>query len=56
VIDAVRCCKIALDRGLSGEIIAPSAYFMKSPPVQFTDGEARRRLETFISDVVTDDE
>jgi myo-inositol-1-phosphate synthase len=56
VIDAVRCCKLALDRGLGGEIIAPSAYFMKSPPVQFTDDEARRRLETFISDVVTDDE
>ena len=56
VIDAVRCCKLALDRGLSGEIIAPSAYFMKSPPVQFTDDEARRRLETFISGVVTDDE
>jgi myo-inositol-1-phosphate synthase len=56
VIDAVRCCKLALDRGLSGEIIAPSAYFMKSPPVQFTDDEARRRLETFIGGVVTDDE
>jgi myo-inositol-1-phosphate synthase len=48
VIDAVRCCKLALDRGLSGSIVAPSAYFMKSPPVQFTDDEARRRTEAFI--------
>ncbi len=48
VIDAVRCCKLALDRGLSGSIIGPSAYFMKSPPVQFTDEEARRRTEAFI--------
>jgi myo-inositol-1-phosphate synthase len=49
VIDAVRCCKLALDRGLSGAIIEPASYFMKSPPVQFTDDEARRKLETFIS-------
>jgi myo-inositol-1-phosphate synthase len=49
VIDAVRCCKLALDRKLSGAIVEPSAYFMKSPPVQFTDDEARRRLETYIS-------
>ncbi|MBU0703943.1 MAG: inositol-3-phosphate synthase [Chloroflexi bacterium] len=49
VIDAVRCCKLALDRKLSGAIIEPSAYFMKSPPVQFTDDEARMKLETFIS-------
>lgn len=56
VIDAVRCCKLALDRGLSGAIVEPSAYFMKSPPVQFTDDEARRRLETFISGAVTDNE
>jgi myo-inositol-1-phosphate synthase len=48
VIDAVRCCKLALDRGLSGAIVEPSAYFMKSPPVQFTDDEARRRTEAFI--------
>ncbi|MGD2144590.1 MAG: inositol-3-phosphate synthase, partial [Anaerolineae bacterium] len=48
VIDAVRCCKLALDRGVSGALVAPSAYFMKSPPVQFTDDEARRRLEAFI--------
>ncbi len=53
VIDAVRCCKLALDRGVGGAIIEPSSYFMKSPPVQFTDEEARRRLETFIDDTVT---
>jgi myo-inositol-1-phosphate synthase len=42
VIDAVRCCKLALDNKLSGAIIKPSAYFVKSPPVQYTDEEARR--------------
>lgn len=51
VIDAVRCCKLALDRGLSGAIVEPSSYFTKSPPVQFTDDEARRRTEAFIADV-----
>lgn len=50
VIDAVRCAKLALDRGVSGAVIAPSAYFMKSPPVQFHDDEARERLEAFIAD------
>ncbi|GAG32253.1 unnamed protein product, partial [marine sediment metagenome] len=48
--------KLALDRGLSGAIMEPSAYFMKSPPVQFTDDEARRRLEMFISGAVADNE
>jgi myo-inositol-1-phosphate synthase len=48
VIDAVRCCKLAMDRGMSGEIAAPSSYFMKSPPVQFADEEALRRVESFI--------
>jgi myo-inositol-1-phosphate synthase len=48
VIDAVRCAKIALDRGLSGSLVGPSSYFMKSPPVQFTDNEARLRTEAFI--------
>jgi len=48
VIDAIRCCKLALDRGLSGELTAPSAYFMKSPPVQYTDDEARKMTEAFI--------
>ena len=48
VIDAVRCAKLGLDRGLAGPLLAPSSYFMKSPPVQFTDNEARERTERFI--------
>jgi len=48
VIDAIRCCKLALDQGLKGAVLAPSAYFMKSPPVQMTDDEARRAVEAFI--------
>jgi myo-inositol-1-phosphate synthase len=48
VIDAVRCAKLALDRGISGALIGPSSYFMKSPPQQFTDDEARQRTEQFI--------
>jgi myo-inositol-1-phosphate synthase len=50
VIDAIRCCKLALDRGLDGALVAPSAYFMKSPPIQYTDGEAREMVEEFIAD------
>src|SRR4030043_435064 len=49
VIDAIRCYKIARDRGLSGAIVSPSSYFMKSPPIQYSDDEARRRCETFIA-------
>jgi len=49
VIDAIRCCKLALDRGLKGTLIAPSAYFMKSPPIQYTDDEARQMVEEFIA-------
>ncbi len=48
VIDAVRCAKLALDRGISGALIGPSSYFMKSPPQQFTDAEARERTLRFI--------
>jgi myo-inositol-1-phosphate synthase len=48
VIDAVRCAKLALDRGISGALGGPSSYFMKSPPVQFTDDEARIAVEAFI--------
>ena len=48
IIDAVRCAKIALDRGLSGAIEAPSAYFFKSPPIQPDDSVARAMLEAFI--------
>jgi myo-inositol-1-phosphate synthase len=49
VIDAVRCCKIAKDRGLAGAIVPASAYFMKSPPQQLDDDEARRQLEAWIA-------
>ena len=49
VIDAIRCAKIAKDRGLSGPIAAPSAYFMKSPLKQYTDDVAREMVENFIS-------
>ncbi|WP_241665558.1 inositol-3-phosphate synthase [Teichococcus oryzae] len=48
VIDAVRCARLALDRGLSGALAAPSSYFMKSPPRQYTDQEARERTLRFI--------
>jgi len=48
VIDAVRCCKIGLDRGIGGTLQGPSAYFMKTPPVQYTDDEARSMVEEFI--------
>jgi myo-inositol-1-phosphate synthase len=48
VIDAIRCCKIALDRGVKGALRAPSAYLMKSPPEQWPDDTARQRLERFI--------
>jgi myo-inositol-1-phosphate synthase len=49
VIDAIRCCKLALDRGIAGALEGPSAYFMKSPPKQYTDGQAREMVERFIS-------
>ncbi len=49
VIDAIRCCKLALNRGLSGTIVAPAAYFMKSPPIQYSDDEARSKTEAFIT-------
>jgi myo-inositol-1-phosphate synthase len=49
VIDAIRCCKLALERGLSGSLVAPSACFMKSPPIQYTDDEGHRMLEEFIA-------
>jgi myo-inositol-1-phosphate synthase len=48
VIDAVRCARLALDRGIGGALIGPCGYFMKSPPRQFTDHEARERTEEFI--------
>jgi myo-inositol-1-phosphate synthase len=49
VIDAVRCARLALDRGVGGALVGPSSYFMKSPPQQFTDSEARVRTESFIN-------
>jgi myo-inositol-1-phosphate synthase len=51
VIDAIRCCKLARDRGLSGALVAPSSYFMKSPPVQYTDSQALKLTEDFIAGV-----
>ncbi len=47
IIDAVRCAKIAKDRGIGGPLLGPSAYFMKSPPVQYRDEEARQMVEDF---------
>jgi myo-inositol-1-phosphate synthase len=47
IIDAVRCAKIALDRGQGGPLIGPSAYFMKSPPVQYTDDICHQMVEAF---------
>jgi myo-inositol-1-phosphate synthase len=49
VIDAVRCAKLARDRGIGGALVGPSSYFMKSPPQQFTDNEARERTARFIA-------
>ena len=49
VIDAVRCAKLALNNGVAGTLIGPSAYFMKSPPIQMTDDEAREATEAFIA-------
>ena len=47
IIDAVRCAKIAMDRGIGGPLHGPSAYFMKSPPVQYRDEEAHRMVEAY---------
>lgn len=49
IIDAVRCAKLALDRGIGGPLLAPSSYFMKTPPKQFTDDMARQMTEDFIA-------
>ena len=56
VIDAVRSCKLAMDRGLAGPILAPSSYFMKSPAVQHEDNEARELVESFIKGEVEGNE
>jgi myo-inositol-1-phosphate synthase len=49
VVDAIRCCKLALDRGEGGAVVGPSAYFCKHPPHQFTDDDAHRMTEAFIA-------
>ncbi len=56
VIDAVRCAKLALDRGIAGALIAPSSYFMKSPPEQFPDDVCHRMVEEFIAGKGPDNE
>jgi myo-inositol-1-phosphate synthase len=48
IIDAVRCAKLALDRGLSGPLYGPASYFMKTPPRQYKDDIARKMVEDFI--------
>jgi myo-inositol-1-phosphate synthase len=48
IIDALRCAKIALDRKIGGPLLSPSSYFMKSPPVQYTDEQAFQKVEQFI--------
>jgi myo-inositol-1-phosphate synthase len=48
VIDAVRCAKLALNNGIGGQLLAPSSYFMKSPPVQYHDDDARNKVDEFI--------
>ena len=49
IIDAIRCARLALDRGIGGPLLGPSAYFMKSPPVQYRDDEARDMVERFLA-------
>ncbi|HEX6123112.1 MAG TPA: inositol-3-phosphate synthase, partial [Ktedonobacterales bacterium] len=50
VIDAVRCAKLAKENGISGSLLGPAAYFMKSPPIQYTDEQARLMVEEFIAE------
>ena len=50
-IDAIRCAKVALDRGIGGILHSPSSYFMKHPPVQVTDDEAHRNMQEFIAGI-----
>ncbi|TMM40163.1 MAG: inositol-3-phosphate synthase [Actinobacteria bacterium] len=49
IIDAIRACKIGLDRKIGGPLLSPSSYFMKSPPVQYSDSEARDAVERYIA-------
>ena len=55
IIDAVRCAKLALDRGIGGPLLGPSAYFMKSPPVQYHDDVAQSMVEAFADGEVPDE-
>ncbi|MBU0762923.1 MAG: inositol-3-phosphate synthase, partial [Candidatus Altiarchaeota archaeon] len=48
MVDAIRCIKLALDRGVGGTLTSPSSYFMKSPMIQYTDSVARQMVEEFI--------
>jgi myo-inositol-1-phosphate synthase len=50
VIDAVRCCKLALNHGIGGPLEGPSSYFMKSPPKQVPDAVAREDTERFVAE------
>ena len=52
IIDALRCAKLGLDRKIGGALLAPSSYFMKTPPVQYTDEQAHNAVEEFISGVL----
>ncbi len=52
IIDALRCAKIGLDRGIGGPLLSPSSYFMKSPPEQYSDETARNRTEEFIAGTI----
>jgi myo-inositol-1-phosphate synthase len=49
IIDAIRACKIGLDRKIAGALLSPSSYFMKSPPVQYADPDARDAVERYIA-------
>jgi myo-inositol-1-phosphate synthase len=49
IIDALRCAKIGLDRKIGGALLSPSSYFMKTPPIQYTDEAAHTKTEDFIS-------
>jgi myo-inositol-1-phosphate synthase len=52
IIDALRCAKLGLDRKIGGALLAPSSYFMKTPPIQYTDEQAHQAVEEFISAVL----
>ena len=52
IIDAVRAAKIAMDRKIGGPILSASSYFMKSPPVQYSDSDAKQAVEDFIAGTI----